>query len=145
MSRLIRVMIVCMMASITIAAETDIKKKETPKTKYPGTQMKSRARSRNPQQRQRFYEQTLARRAETHQKAIAELAAIKTIAEEEGATRTIAAIQKLIDQKNLEYKKSTTRFEEQRRSRAEQVQKSQAEKKPVEKADDEKMKDKEEK
>lgn len=73
----------------------------------------------NPQER---YQQMLSRRAEIHKQAIDELEEIKKIAQEEGATRTVEALQKMIDKKNAEYKKGIEEFTRMQRQRADQIQ-----------------------
>jgi len=72
----------------------------------------------DPQERQR---QMLASRADIHKKAIDELEEIKKIAQEEGAVRTVEAVQKMIDKKNDEYKKGIEAFTRMQRERAEQI------------------------
>jgi len=73
----------------------------------------------NPQER---YQQMLSRRAEIHKQAIDEIEEIKKIAQEEGATRTVEALQKMIDEKNAEYKKGIEEFTRMQRQRADQIQ-----------------------
>ena len=58
----------------------------------------------------------------SHKQAVAELEAIKKIAEEEDATRTTEALQKMIDKKNADFKQSMERFESQRSERLKQLQ-----------------------
>jgi len=72
----------------------------------------------DPQQR---YQQMLSKRAEIHKQGIDELEEIKKIAQEEGAARTVEAIQKMIDKKNAEYKKSIQGFTRMQRERADQI------------------------
>lgn len=81
--------------------------------------------------RQQAYREMADRRSQVHQAAIKELEDIKKIAEEEGATQTVAALQKLIDQKNEEYKKGVEQFEKVRRERAERIRERQAKAKPA--------------
>lgn len=57
-----------------------------------------------------------------HKEALAELETIKKIAEEEGAPRTVEAIQKMIDTKDNEFKQKLEQFERQRTTRLEQLQ-----------------------
>lgn len=80
-----------------------------------------------PVDRSEMYQQMLERRFKIHKAEIDELEAIKKIAEEEGATRTVEAIEALIEKKSAEYKKSAAKFELQRRQHAEQIQKRQSE------------------
>lgn len=71
--------------------------------------------------RDQVYQQRLSRQAELHQAEVSKLTAIKKIAEEENAARTVEAIQKLIDQKNAEYKESLASLSTQRAERTGQV------------------------
>ena len=71
--------------------------------------------------REERYQQMLARRAEIHKQAIGELEEIKKIAQEENATRTVEAIQKMIDKKNAEYKKGIEEFTRMQKERADQI------------------------
>ncbi len=82
----------------------------------------SAARSRTVNREQGRQERA-ARQSEMHRASLKELQDIKTIAEEEGATRTVEAIQKLIDKKNAEFQKGIEQAERARRERAAQVQK----------------------
>jgi hypothetical protein len=86
-----------------------------------GRSSTARVPGQGPVDRQDRYRQMLARRGEIHQQAIDELLEIKKIAEEEGATRTVEAIQKIIDKKNAEYKEGVEQFTRQQRERAEQI------------------------
>jgi hypothetical protein len=63
----------------------------------------------------------IARRNEQHRKEMAEFEAIKKIAEEEGAKRTVEALQKLIDKKNEEFIKSVEQMEKFRKNRQDQI------------------------
>lgn len=74
-----------------------------------------------PRDRQQMYQQRLAQQATVHKQALAELEAIKKIAEEEDATRTVAALQKMIDKKDAEFKAKMEKFEKQRRERSKQA------------------------
>jgi gas vesicle protein len=67
------------------------------------------------------YQQMLSRRAEIHKQAIDELEEIKKIAQEENATRTVEALQKMIDKKNAEYKKDIEEFTRTQQKRADQI------------------------
>ena len=118
-------MLMCVVAALAIAAE----KKEVKTREAAGRP--DRVRRPIPmqrrgddaaEQRRRGYRQMLARRAEMHAAEIAELEAIKKIAEEEQATRTVEAIQALIDKKDAEFKERMATIEKQRRERAEQIQ-----------------------
>lgn len=65
---------------------------------------------------QEMYQNAQQRRQQQHEEAVKELEDLKKIAESENATKTVAAIQKMIDKRNEEYKKQT---EEADRRRAE--------------------------
>ena len=71
--------------------------------------------------RDQMYQQRLSRQSELHQAEVGKLTAILKIAEEENATRTAEAIQKLIDQKNAEYKETLASLSAQRGQRTGQV------------------------
>jgi len=124
--------LVCVIGALAMAAKEETKSEDVQKR---APQIRRGAQDRiqrpnpirgrgsfDPQDRRRGYQQMLARRAEMNAAAIAELDAIKKIAEEEGATRTVEAIQALIDKKNAEFKKQMTTMEKQRRERAGQIQ-----------------------
>ena len=72
--------------------------------------------------RQQMYQERAARQSEMHRASLKELEDIKKIAEEEGATRTVEAIQQLMDKKNAEFKKGIEQAERTRRERAAQMQ-----------------------
>lgn len=72
--------------------------------------------------RELMYQDAVARRMAEHKAQITELEEIKKIAQEENASRTIEAIQKLIDKKDSQFKQSLEQFERQRRARMEQIQ-----------------------
>lgn len=126
MKKLSTIILILLVSVIVLAASED-QAKEASTQEKPSVQDKAvrqpgqASRRRGPVDRSQMYREMLARRAEEHQKAIAELVAIKEIAEEEGATRTVEALQKMIDKKNAEYKKNAERFEMQRRQRADQI------------------------
>lgn len=82
----------------------------------------SPSRRGDPRNRQQAYQEMLEKRGAAHKKAVAELEAIKKIAEEEDATRTVEALQKMIDKKNAEFKQRMEQFESQRRERSKQLQ-----------------------
>ena len=71
--------------------------------------------------RQERYRQAMNQRAERHRQEVAEIEAIKKIAEEEGATRTVQAIQKMIDKKNAAYKEGIERYNRMRQGHSEQI------------------------
>ena len=62
---------------------------------------------------QRF-EQQIAQRRREHENAIRELEGIKKVALEEKAKKTVALVQKLIDKKNAEFKKSADQIQQYR-------------------------------
>lgn len=65
---------------------------------------------------QEMYQNAQQRRQQQHDEAVKELEDLKKIAESENAAKTVAAIQKMIDKRNEEFKKQT---EEADRRRAE--------------------------
>lgn len=83
----------------------------------------SRSRGRSGQSREEMLKEMKTKRAKAHLAAMQELKDIKKLAEEEGATKTAEAIQKLIDKKDAEYKQEIQKFEQIRKQRSEQVQK----------------------
>ncbi|HOL32279.1 MAG TPA: hypothetical protein PK052_09890 [Anaerohalosphaeraceae bacterium] len=72
--------------------------------------------------RELMYQDATARRMAEHRAQIAELEEIKKVAQEENASRTVEAIQKLIEKKDSQFKQSLEQFERQRRARLEQIQ-----------------------
>jgi hypothetical protein len=124
MKKFIVSMIVFLAVGMVIAVSESEKqgdsKGDTPavRQQQPGRPGQGQAgRSRGPVDHQQRYQQMLSRREDVHKKSIAELEAIKKIAEEEGATRTVEAIQKMIDKKNTDYQQAIERFERARKER----------------------------
>ena len=126
--------LMCVIAACVFAADSQ-KEAKTRAAQKPSIRNKSQSQAEtarpaptqrggaaDPQQRRQGYQQMLARRAEVQAAAIAELVAIKKIAQEENAERTVEAIQALIDKKNTEYQERVKKQEAQRRERAEQMQ-----------------------
>lgn len=74
--------------------------------------------------REQMYQEMLAKRTEEHQAAVKELEDIKKLAEEEGATKTAEALQKMIDKKNDEFKQNMDRMNRVRRGRTEQLERT---------------------
>jgi hypothetical protein len=72
--------------------------------------------------REQMLKQRMVQQAEAHRAKIQELLDIKKIAEEENATKTADAIQKLIDKKNAEYQKNVDQVEQIRQERAARLQ-----------------------
>ena len=88
-----------------------------------------------PADRRQAYHKRLAGQMAKHKEALAELEAIKKIAEEEGATRTAEALGKMIDKKDAEFRQKMEQFERQRRERSKRIQQraeKQAQKKTAE-------------
>jgi hypothetical protein len=115
------VLVVCLISAL-VMAETAGEKKAEQKDKKADISASQRdprtfGRRGTPADRQRMYKEMLAKRYENHKKAIEELEAIKKIAEEEKASRTVEALQKMIDKKNEEFKQRMEQFEQQRRNR----------------------------
>jgi hypothetical protein len=120
------------------ADKTQATKEQTPQTtgaqpapRGPAAQMRGRgpAGVPGPGGMQQAYEEFTKKREEEHKKAIAELEEIRKIAESEKATKTVAALQKMIDFKNAEFKKSAEETEKKRaemQQRMEQRQKEMA-------------------
>ncbi|OQY07579.1 MAG: hypothetical protein B6I25_01580 [Planctomycetales bacterium 4572_13] len=142
------VLAVCLISALVIA-ETSTEKEAGQKDKKadisvsrqrsergPGT---APGRRGTPENRRQAYQERLAKQTAGHKDALAELEAIKKIAEEEKASRTAEAIQKMIDRKDAEFKQKMERGERQRRERFEQIQKRTAgrpvRKKPAEKTE----------
>jgi hypothetical protein len=73
------------------------------------------------------FENMMKQREEEHKKAIGELEDIKKIAEGENATKTVDALQKMIDKKNAEFKKTVDEIEKRQKERLEMIQKRQQE------------------
>lgn len=125
------VLAVCLISAM-VTAETAGEKKGEQKRKDAGVSRQrqenapevplGRARRSGQENRQEAYREMLEKRKGSHQKAIAELEAIKKIAEEENAVRTVEALQKMIDKKNAEFKQRAEQFEKQRRERSKQLQ-----------------------
>lgn len=72
--------------------------------------------------REQMFRDRMAQQAEKHSAEIKQLADIKKLAEEENATKTAEAIQKLIDEKNAVYQKNIEQVERARRERAARLQ-----------------------
>jgi uncharacterized protein HemX len=73
------------------------------------------------------FETLMKQRQEEHAKAVGELEDIKKIAQSENATKTVEALQKMIDKKNEAFKKSVDENEKRQKDRMEMIQKRQAE------------------
>jgi len=67
--------------------------------------------------RNQMMRERMKKQVEVHQAALKELEDIKKIAEEEGATKTVAALQKLIDEKDAKFKEDLQKIEKARRER----------------------------
>lgn len=63
---------------------------------------------------QELYQNAQQRRQQQHEEAVKELEELKKLAESENATKTAAAIQKMIDKQNEEYKKQTEEADRRR-------------------------------
>ena len=79
-------------------------------------------RSGDPAAREQMFRDRMAQQAEKHSAEIKQLMDIKKLAEEEKATKTAEAIQKLIDGKNAVYQKNIEQVERARRERAARLQ-----------------------
>jgi len=78
-------------------------------------------RNRAMADREQMYKERIVKQNEAHKASLKELEDIKKIAEEEGATKTAEAIQKLIEKKDAEFKKNMEQFERARKERAAQI------------------------
>ena len=130
--------------------KVEAQKEETQKTpqvqrRDPRANPVSRTGSRA--DRSQMMRERMQKQMEMHQAALKELEDIKKIAEEEGATKTAKALQKLIDKKDTAFKERLQQFEKARRERAlrlqEKTKKGKPEtEKPVKKAVEDKTEDK---
>jgi vacuolar-type H+-ATPase subunit I/STV1 len=73
------------------------------------------------------FEVMLKQRKDEHAKAVGELEEIKKIAESENATKTVEALQKMIDKKNEAFNKNMAEIEKRQKDRMEMIQKRQQE------------------
>jgi hypothetical protein len=120
---------VCLISAVVLA-EASGDKKADPKgpdasisrQRPEGAPPVSPRRRGDPRNRQQAYQEMLEKRGAIHKEAVAELEAIKKIAEEEGAKRTVEALQMMIDKKNAEFKQRMEQFETQRRERSKQLE-----------------------
>jgi hypothetical protein len=76
---------------------------------------------------QQGFENMMKQREEEHKKAVGELEDIKKIAESEKATKTVEALQKMIDGRNEAFKKSIEEIQKRQKERMEMIQKRQQE------------------
>lgn len=74
---------------------------------------------------QQGFEAMMKQRQGEHAKSVGELEEIKKIAESENATKTVEALQKMIDKKNEAFKKSIEEIEKRQKDRMEMIQKRQ--------------------
>ena len=72
--------------------------------------------------RSQMLRERMEKQMKVHKAALKELEDIKKIAEEEGATKTAEALQKLIDKKDAQFKKNLQKFEKARKERALKLQ-----------------------
>ena len=119
---------VCLISAVVLAQASGDKKADPKKAdtsvsrqRPEGAQVSPRRRG-DPRNRQQAYQEMLEKRGAIHKEAVAELEAIKKIAEEEGAKRTVEALQMMIDKKNAEFKQRMEQFETQRRERSKQLE-----------------------
>ena len=120
---------VCLISAL-VMAEASGDKKADPKgadasvsrQRPEGAPQVSPSRRGDPRNRQQAYQEMLEKRGAIHKEAVAELEVIKKIAEDEGAKRTVEALQKMIDKKNAEFKQRMEQFETQRRERSKQLE-----------------------
>ena len=143
------VLVVCLISALVMAEASNEKEagqtRKGPGVSAPGQRQAggvprvSPGRRGTPGNREQAYKEMLGKRMASHKNAITELEAIKKIAAEENAPRTVEAIGKMIDKKTAEFKQSMERFESQRRERSKRMQQRTAEKparkKPAEKTE----------
>jgi vacuolar-type H+-ATPase subunit I/STV1 len=140
MKKVIAGLMIMAMVSVTVVwaadegqAAKEKKALETPKqmpSRGPVMPMREQMRGRGPGMpgaggMSQAYEEFSKKRAAEHNKAIAELEEIKKIAGSEKATKTVEALQKMIDNKNIEFKKSVEAAEKQRAEMQERAQQRQ--------------------
>ena len=123
-----------------VFAEAEKAKESEEVKKTDVKQMNPRSRSMVPRgsrpDRSQMLRERMQKQMEVHQAALKELADIKKIAEEEGATKTAEALQKLIDKKDAKFKENLQKFEKARRDRALKLQeKAKTKAKEVKEAD----------
>ena len=126
----IGLMLAVCLISAWVMAEASGDKKADPKgadasvsrQRPEGAPQVSPSRRGDPRNRQQAYQEMVEKRGAIHKEAVAELEAIKKIAEGEGAKRTVEALQMMIDKKNAEFKQRMEQFETQRRERSKQLQ-----------------------
>jgi hypothetical protein len=125
------VMIVMLTCAVVVwAADEQAAKEQTPQStsRGPAAQMRGRGPAMSGAGgMQQAYQELLKKRTAEHQKGIAELEEIKKIAESEKAKKTAEALQKMIDQKNAEFKKSMEDAEKQRTETMERIKQHQKE------------------
>ena len=120
---------VCLISAVVMAQASGDKKADPKGTdasvsrqRPEGAPQVSPRRRGDPRNRQQAYQEMLEKRGAIHKEAVAELEAIKKIAEGEGAKRTVEALQMMIDKKNAEFKQRMEQFETQRRERSKQLE-----------------------
>lgn len=125
------VLAVCLVSALVMAEASNEKEAgqkrkgadiSASRQRQEGASRVSPGRRGDPGNRQQAYQKMLEKRGAAHKKAVTELEAIKKIAEEEDAPRTVEALQKMIDKKNAEFKQKMEQFEGQRRERSKQLQ-----------------------
>ncbi len=98
--------------------------------KAPGLPTREQMRGRGPVMpglggQQQAYEEFMKKREEEHKKGIAELEEIRKIAESEKATKTVEALQKMIDKKNADFKKNVEEAEKKRAEMQQRIEQRQ--------------------
>jgi len=114
------ILAVCLVSVFAVAEKSDKKEDKRghrelsrPLTEEPAGVPSVSPPRRSAEERQQAYANRVSKMTNAHKKAIAELEAIKKIAEEEKASRTVEALQKMIDEKEAEFKKQTEKLEKQ--------------------------------
>jgi hypothetical protein len=123
------VLAVCLISALAMAEASGDKEADrkgadaaVSRQRPEGAPQVSPGRRGDPRNRQQAYQEMLEKREAAQKMAVAELEAIKKIAEEEGAKRTVEALGKMIDKKNAEFKQRMEQFESQRQERSKQLQ-----------------------
>jgi hypothetical protein len=121
---IIGVMVVVMLTCAVVWA-ADQATQQAP-VKSPAAQMRGRGPGMpGPGGMQQAYDEMVKKREAEHQKGIAELEEIKKIAASEKATKTVEALQKMIDKRNADFKKSVEEAEKKRAEMQERIKQHQ--------------------
>ena len=141
------ILVLFVIGGFVFAEAEKAQKQEKPDVERLDPRTRSMGHPRSRADRSQMYRERMEKQMEMHKAALKELEDIKKLAEEEGATKTAAALQKLIDKKDARFKKNLQQFEKARRERAlklqEKTKKDKPEmEKPVKKAVEDKTEEK---